>query len=110
MDPVVEQLKAYNDRDIDRFVSCYSPDVVVEDGEGNLVMKGHDEIRDRYGALFDANPDLHCHIVNRIRVGLYVIDEEEVTGFNIEGTPEKMHAVAIFRVLDDIITHVRMLT
>ena len=36
MDPVADQLEAYNERDIDRFLSCYHPNVIIEDSEANL--------------------------------------------------------------------------
>lgn len=109
MDPVDEQVLAYNDKDLDRFLSCYDPDVVIEGGDGNVLMRGHDSMRTSYGALFDRNPELQAHIVNRIRVGDYVIDEEEVTGYSAEGAPERLHAVAIYRVKDGKIVHVRFL-
>jgi ketosteroid isomerase-like protein len=34
MDPVQEQLDAYNARDLERFLACYHPDAVVEDSAG----------------------------------------------------------------------------
>lgn len=105
MDPVQAQLEAYNARDLERFVKCYSEDVVIEDGAGNLMMRGHEAMRQRYGPMFAAHPDLHCRIVSRIRINDYVVDEERITGRG----PEEVHAVAIYRVAGDLITHVRFL-
>ena len=105
MDPVQEQLEAYNARDLERFIACYTPDVVIEDGAGNLMMQGHDAMRERYGPMFAQNPDLHCRIVSRIRIGDYVVDEERITGRG----PGEVHAVAIYRLADDLIAHVRFL-
>ena len=110
MDPVSDQLEAYNARDINRFVSYYDPEVAIEDGEGNTLMRGHDEMRTRYRALFEVSPHLHCRLVSRIRVGNYVIDEEEVTGVKLEDAPELLHAVAIYRIERDKIAHVVILT
>jgi len=107
MDIVEEQLLAYNARDIERFIATYSPNIVIEDGEGNLIMKGHDQMREKYGALFRENPELNCRIVKRIRFGKYVVDEEEATG--IQGSSTPIHAVAIYRIEEDRIAHVRML-
>ena len=107
MDPVEEQLLAYNAKDIERFLRAYSPDVVIEDGEGNLLMQGTDQMREQYGALFASSPNLHADIVNRIKVGNYTVDEEAVTGF--PGASEGIRAVAIYRVDGDQIVHVRML-
>ena len=107
MDIIEEQLLAYNARDLERFITTYSADVVIEDGENNLLMRGHDQIRERYGALFMANPELHCRIGNRMRIGKYVVDEEEVTGVSTSPTP--IHAIVIYRIEGDKIVHVRML-
>lgn len=109
MDPVAEQLEAYNAHDIERFVACFDAEVTVEDGEGNLLMQGHETMRAQYTSLFDSSPDLHCNVLNRIKVGSYVIDEEDVTGRKTEGFPERIHAVAIFRVEGEKIVHVRLL-
>jgi len=106
MDPVEEQLLAYNDRDLERFIAAYMPDVVFEDGENTILTKGHDQIRKSYGNMFATHPELHCKIVSRIKVGNYVVDEEEITG---RGSPTPMHAVVIYRVNEDKIAHVRIL-
>jgi len=107
MDIVEEQLLAYNAKDLERFIASYSPNIVIEDGEGNLIMKGHDQMREQYGALFNDSPELKCRIAKRIRVGKYVVDEEEVTGIKDSLTP--IHAIAIYRIEEDKIAHVRML-
>jgi hypothetical protein len=109
VDPVTEQGEAYNARDVDRFLACYSADVRIEDGVGNIIMEGHDAMRAQYSSLFEASPELHGRVVNRIVVGKYVIDEEEISGRISEGFPDNVHAVAIYRVEDDKIVHVRFL-
>jgi len=106
MDTVEEQLLAYNARDLERFIAAYSIDVVIEDGENKLLMNGHNQMRESYGTMFATHPELHCKIVSRIKVGNYVVDEEEITG---RGTPTPVHAVVIYRVNDDKIVHVRIL-
>ncbi len=107
MDPVEEQLAAYNARDVERFIAAYSPDVVIQDGENNVLMQGHDQMRARYGALFAASAELHCRIAARMRIGKYAVDEEEVTGWNASAEP--VRAVVVYRVEGDKIVHVRML-
>ena len=107
MDIIDEQVLAYNARDLDRFVATYSPDMVIEDGENNVLMRGHEQLRERYGALFHANPELHCRIVSRMHIGKYTVDEEEITGIGNSATPR--HAVVIYRVEEDQIVHVRVL-
>jgi len=107
MEVVEEQLLAYNAKDVERFILAYSEDVVIEDGEGNLLMKGQDQMREQYGALFKTNPELNCRIVKRMRIGNYIVDEEEVSGVKGYSTP--MHAVVIYRIEEEKIAHVRML-
>jgi hypothetical protein len=85
-DPVQQQIDAYNSRDLDGFVDAYAEDAVIVDGEGNVVARGHDGIRDLYGELFSQSSRLHGEVLNRIAVGEYVIDEERVTGIEMEGS------------------------
>ena len=109
MDPVQEQVNAFNARDVERFLSAYAPDVTVEDGAGNITMQGHAAMRAAYGALFAGSPDLHVHIAHRTCVGDYVVDEEHVTGISTEGFPPEMHGVAIYRIAGEKIVHTRLL-
>ncbi|MCD8502422.1 MAG: nuclear transport factor 2 family protein [Bacillaceae bacterium] len=78
--PAQKQLEAYNNRDLEAFLACYSEDCVVEDAEGKVLMANKEEMRTRYKELFEQSPDLHCRLVSRIVVGDYVLDEENVTG------------------------------
>ena len=110
MDPVQEQVEAFNARDVERFVAAYAPDAVIEDGAGNVMMQGHDAMRAMYGTLFARSPNLHVRIAQRIRVGEYVIDEEYGTGMNMEGFPSDMHGAAVYRVVGDKIVHARLLS
>lgn len=105
IDPVQEQLEAFNARDLERFLACYSDDVVLEDGTGQLIYAGIVAMRQNYAQSFDRYPEVDCCITNRIRIGDYVIDEERITGMG----PAERHAVAIYRVEGEKIKHVRFL-
>ena len=105
--PVIAQLEAYNQQNIERFIVNFSDDCVVEDGEGNILMQGKVAMYGSYKRMFEASPDLHCHLANRIVVGNYVLDEERVTGRG--GDPAESHVVAVYRVEDEKIVHVRFL-
>lgn len=109
MDPVQGQLDAFNNRDLERFLSCYAPDAVIEDADGNVTMRGHEDMRPVYAALFESSPKLHAEVVQRIRSGAFVIDEEHATGITAEGFPPEMRLAVIYRVKDDLIQQVRML-
>jgi hypothetical protein len=105
-DAVERQVRAYNERNLDQFLGCYAEDVVFEDGDGAVLMRGREEVRERYGRLFASSPNLHGEIVTRIRIGSYVVDEERITG-----RPDgDAHAVAIYRLDGDgLIDRVRLL-
>jgi hypothetical protein len=104
-DIVQEQLDAYNAHDLERFAACYAPDILVEDGQGNEISRGAEQFRLRYGWLFEHHPDVHAELVHRIHVADFVVDEERVTGRG----PDPTHVVAVYRVVDDRIVHVRFL-
>ncbi|HEU5211573.1 MAG TPA: nuclear transport factor 2 family protein [Gaiellaceae bacterium] len=105
-EPVERQVDAYNRRDIDAFLACYSPDTVVEDATGTVVMRGRDAMRAAYTELFQASPTLRAEIPTRIRVGEYVIDEERITGRR--DSAEEVRVVAIYHVKDGVIDHVQL--
>jgi len=105
--PVEKQLEAYNKQDIDLFMKNYAKDVVVEDGQGNVMMRGWDKMYESYQKMFEASPQLHCNLVSRIVLNDYILDEERVTGRM--GSSEESHVVAVYQVEDGLITHVRFL-
>ena len=109
MDAVRRQLEAFNNRDLQGFLAAYAPDATIEDGAGNVLMRGHDGMRALYGPLFAQSPDLRAEVTNRIAVGEYVIDEERTTGFVFPGYPTELHAAIVYRLADDRIAQVRML-
>lgn len=106
MDTVERQLQAYNARDADAFAACYAKDVVIEELDGDVVMRGREEVRRLYGEMFAAHPRLHAEIRSRIRVGSWVVDEERVEGLE----EDEVHVVAIYRFAENgLIDRVRFL-
>jgi hypothetical protein len=79
--PVQDQLDAYNRGDLDAFLLCYTPDAVVSDGTGAVVMAGREQMRERYGRRL-ASPGLHCTLVQRMAAGDWFVDQEHLTGFD----------------------------
>jgi hypothetical protein len=102
-DPIEAQLAAYNAQDVDALLACYTDDCIVEDGAGNRLMSGKEEMRSRYQTLFASSPQLHADVVHRIRIGEYVIDEERITG----RVPALNHAVVIYHLRNGLIDHIR---
>jgi hypothetical protein len=56
------------------------------------------------------NPDIHYDIPNRIALGAFVVDEEQVTGFTKPGSPAEARAVLIYRFSGDLISEIMILT
>lgn len=94
---VQANLDAYNNRDIDTFMSFISDDIEMFNmGECESYMKGKEEIRARYQSYFEASPDLHSDIKNRMVFGNKVIDYEHITGSN--GNAEPFEMIFIYEV------------
>jgi hypothetical protein len=102
-DVIDQQIAAYNRRDLDGFIACYAANAKVVQPDGSLLASGHDEIRARYGELFEQSPDLRAEITNRIEVGAIVIDEERITGFVLPGMPREIQAAVVYRIADGLI-------
>jgi|GEM_PF-5448297 len=63
--PVIEQLKAYNNRDIDGFIVNFAEDCLVEDGMGHVIMEGKATMYESYKQMFELSPKLHCQLASR---------------------------------------------
>ena len=97
-DVVDAQVAAYFARDLERFVACYASDAVITNAAGDVLAAGHDGIRGMYGGLFENSPRLAGRVVNRIVVGSFVADHEEIEGFNLPDMPTSVEAVAVYEV------------
>jgi hypothetical protein len=104
-DPVDEHVLAYNDRDLERFVACFSADCVIEDARGTVLAEGHADLRERFGRVFRESPNLHCQILHRAQVGEYVVDEEQITG-RVGGD---QHGVVVSHISGGVIDHQRFI-
>lgn len=102
------QIDAYFARDLERFIACYAPDIVITAAAGAVLLEGHDGMRQMYGQLFDNSPQLAGRIVNRIVVGNFVADHEEIEGVNMPGRPTSIQAIAVYQVTDGKISRVAL--
>ena len=60
---VQRQLDAYNAQDLDAYVGCYAPDVVVASLNGAVTETGRDALRARYAKAFAAAEILNARKV-----------------------------------------------
>ena len=101
---VQQQLDAYNARDIDGFLDTYSEAVELYDFPNKMTSQGKEKLKESYSGFFDATPDLHCEIIDRIVIGNKVIDEESIT---VNG--DNFRAVVLYEVENDKIAKVTFL-
>ncbi|AMW05910.1 hypothetical protein GEMMAAP_16140 [Gemmatimonas phototrophica] len=109
MDPVTAQIDAYNARNLEAFLACFSQEVVVEDATDHKLIDGKAALRGLYATVFDNSPELRLSVTNSIRVGEYVINDEHVYGFNLHGYDATSHKAVVYHVKQGIINHVRVL-
>jgi len=108
-DLIEKQIAAFNARDIEGFLACFTSDARILDAAGTLMAQGSEGIRQMYASLFANSPDLHSEITNRIQIGGWVIDDEHTTGFVLPGYPTELRAVVVNHVVDGKIAQSQIL-
>ena len=105
---VQKQLDTYNAGDIEGFMSVMAPDVALHNfSDGQLLAKGHKEVKALYANLFEKSPQLKSTLTNRIVLGNQVIDHESITGRM--GSQEIIELVVIYEVKKEKIYKVTVL-
>lgn len=99
-----QQVKTFNDRDLYGFVSCYSEDVLVEKFPNETMYRGRTKMSENYERFYQNTKDASVEVVNRIRIGNKVIDEEISW---VDG--RKGHQVAIYEVKNGLIASMRFI-
>ncbi len=77
---VQAQVEAYNRQDMAAFLGCFHADAEFVRWPCEVAFKGHDQFRQRYGELWARAPQLKAEIRQRIVVGRYVTDLEQLVG------------------------------
>jgi hypothetical protein len=104
IDIINGQIDSYNKRDLEGFCAWYAKDILITDlGTEEVLVDGMEALRKRYTGRF-ANPGLHATILNRIAIGAYVTDHEEVAGI----TDGLTWVVVTYLVKDGLIRRVWM--
>ena len=75
---VQAQLDAYNAKDVEALLLTYAPDAEMFTLHGELLAKGHEQLRERFLTRF-AEPNLHAKLLSRIVVGNIVTDADLIT-------------------------------
>lgn len=69
-------LSAYNDKDIDTFISYFAEDISFYMFPDQLMFSGKEQLIARYGAMFKSLQCVKSTPIKRIVHGKYVIDQE----------------------------------
>lgn len=99
--PVREQLEAYNRRDLEAFMRCWTDDCLYYGFPNELLAKGADAVRARHAVRL-RDPDLHGELISRRVMGDFVIDQEVVTRL-YDGWLGEADVVAIYQIRDGLI-------
>ncbi|MCC7309390.1 MAG: nuclear transport factor 2 family protein [Acidobacteria bacterium] len=96
-------IDAYNSRNMDGILKAYAPDSIAYAlPSGEVILKGHDEIRKKFAKVLDPNFKLKVEIVNRIVDGKFVIDKEKISGTS-DGKPVEFFGTVIYEITDGLI-------
>jgi hypothetical protein len=98
-----DQLTAWNNKDIKKFIESYSDSVRVLAYPNTLTYVGKQKLREKYQRFFKEGPQLRCEIVKRIVFGNKIIDYERITGYKDNWVNE---AVAIYTIANNKISEV----
>jgi hypothetical protein len=76
---VQRQADAYNRHDLEAFVALHASDVRFYRYPDSLVFEGHAALRERFGRLFAAAPQVHATTDDRVVHGDFVVWKETAT-------------------------------
>ena len=94
------QLEAYNEGDIDKFMSVFHQEAELWNlGDEKPIAEGWANLKAIYTNLFEKSPNLHSEVINRTKIGNKIIDYEKITGRN--NSNEALFLIMIYEIKDD---------
>ena len=100
IDVVQRQLEAYNQRDLERFLACFSDSIQVYRMPALApAISGKAQLADFYATQRFNRPGLHAELVARLVLGNKVIDHERISGVQ----EQPLETVGVFEVSDGLI-------
>ena len=86
-DMIMKAVRAYNAKDLDSYIACFSPDVEVYNASGVLMFKGTDKLKEHLEAFFHENPSAKREIIERVVSGNKIVEREQLVG--VKGATEQ---------------------
>lgn len=103
---VHRHVEAMSSRDIDAFVADLADTARLINRDGATMLEGANALRETYQSVFAGNPELNVDLMDRISVGVWVIDEHLTTGF---ANGSQVHVVCVYRVENGKIQSIQVL-
>ena len=103
MDPVQvvqDFIDAFNERDVDRVIGCFSADAALQDDGEHPFVQGEEALRAHFGGFLPRSPGVHVDIPARIHVGSWVVQEEHVTDLVVGEPVPEFNIISAYRVED----------
>lgn len=92
------QIEAYNSRNLEKFLECYTDDVQVYMLQNNqLLTDGLEKLSEVMKADFEKNPNANSTITSYISQGNLIVQHEEITGHMKDKT---ISSVSIYEITD----------
>jgi hypothetical protein len=90
-------------KNVEGVVHCFAQDAVIFQNGVSTLASGRSEISKFYQRVFLAQPDSRIEVVNRFAIGIVVVDQERVEGFQVDGEATFLDAVFVYQVQDGFI-------
>ena len=100
---VDRQHAAYNRHDLEGFLAAYADSVVIQTLGDSVVLTGKARLRESSTGWFAEAPGARVEVVERMRLGPFVVDRQRVSG-GPEGKP--LEAIGIYEVREGLIRRV----
>lgn len=98
---VQQQLDAYNNKDVEGWLSTYAADARQFLLHGECIAHGHAELRKNIEERFK-EPDLHAHLLHRTVMNNIVVDHEVITRNFSQGKGE-IEMLCIYEIRQGLI-------
>ena len=97
---VQDFIDAFNARDVDRVVGCFSAHAVLQTAAGTVFAQGEEAVRAHFGGFLPHSPNVHSEIRSRLHVGSWVVQAEHVTGLVLGEPVPAFDIPSAYRVED----------
>jgi hypothetical protein len=100
---VQRQVEAYNNRDLDAFVACYSDSVeIFRMPAAEAMLSGRKQLAEFYASQRFGIAGLNAEILDRVVSGNKVVDHERIHGLR----SDSMEVIAVYDVVEGLIRRV----